>query len=65
MVNENPMASPEKEDMVAVKMPIEMRKRLEYIAYKERRTLSEVVRLICEDWLDRLDRKERRAKRSK
>lgn len=44
----------------SVRLPADMRERLEAIAEEERRTLGNVIRIAIEDWLDERGRGKQR-----
>jgi predicted DNA-binding protein len=44
----------------SVRLPAEMRERLEAVATAERRTLGNVIRIALEDWLDERERGKQR-----
>ena len=44
-------------ELIAIRVPEEMKKKLEKIAEKEHRPLSNLVRLILMEWLEKHEKK--------
>jgi predicted transcriptional regulator len=45
-------------ELIAIRVPDEIKKRLEKIAEKEHRPLSNLIRLILMEWLEKYEKKE-------